>query len=100
MAQVEEDLPQALVDDRFVPGELVGGELQGQGGVVVGVAQVVEEAGEREDAVAGEEMLPAVAVVGEVDVPDPAGVVEEVEVVDKVGYPRPHVGAVEGQEEV
>ena len=53
--------------------------------VVAGFPQVVEEAGQRQAAVPGHEVLAAVGVVGEVDVADPAGVVELVEVVDEVG---------------
>jgi len=84
----------------FVPGKLMGREFQRQGFAVARVPQMVQETGQGEDAVAGEEVLLAVAVIGEMDVPDPAGAVEEIEIVDEVGLARPHVGAVEGLEKV
>src|SRR5665647_2672543 len=95
--EVGEDFLQALDDDLFPLGELVGREFQGERLVVGCVPQVVQESGERQYAVPGEQVLAAVAVIGEVDVPDPAAVVEKVEVVDEVGPPRPHVCAVKGE---
>src|ERR1035437_1305024 len=68
--------------------------------VVAGVAQVVQETGQGEDAMAGEEMLPAVTVIGKMDVPDPARGVKKVKVVDEVGLARSHVSAVEGLEKI
>lgn len=39
----------------------------------------------------GQQVLPAVAVIGEVDIADAAGVVKEVKVVDEVGFSRAHM---------
>src|SRR6185369_3973889 len=63
-------------------------------------SQVIQEAGQGEDAAAGDKVLPAMTIIGEVNVPDPASAVIEIEIVDEVGLPRPHVGAVEGLVEV
>ena len=61
---------------------------------------MIEKTGQGQDTVSGQEVFTAMAVIGKVNVPDTAGLVEQVEVIDKVGLARSHVGAVKGQVEV
>src|ERR1039457_3612709 len=43
-----------------------------------------------------QEGLPTMAVIGEMYVPDPAGLVIEVKIIDEIGLAGPHMGTVEG----
>lgn len=64
----------------------MGGQLQGHSVVVVGVSEVVEKSCQREHAMSGDEVLPAMTIIGEVDIADSAAVVAEVEIVDEVRF--------------
>lgn len=70
--QEQSDFRQHFNNERFIAGEFVGGEFESYGSVVVRLAQVIEKTGQREDTVTGDKVLPAMSVVGEVDVPDPS----------------------------
>src|SRR5689334_20522812 len=79
LPQILQELLQALDDDPFVLGEFAGRKFQREGFVVLYGSQVIQEAGQGEDAAAGDKVLPAVTIIGEVNVPDPAAAVIEIE---------------------
>ncbi len=49
---------------------------------------------------ARKKVLSTVAVIGKMDVAHLPGVVQEVEIVEKIGLGRAHVGGVEGKEKI
>lgn len=77
---------QTVDDDPFILGKFVGREFERQGFVVARSAQVVEKAGKWKDAVPRQEVLPAVAVIGEMDISDPAATIEKIEVINEIGF--------------
>lgn len=99
-AQVGEHVAQGTPDQLFLFGEFVWSQFQGDGTIVAGFLQVIEEAGQGEFAVAGEQMLFAVSVVGEVNIADPARIVEVVEVGQEICFMGAHMGRVEGEKQV
>jgi hypothetical protein len=62
---------QALQDDLFIFRKLMGTDLKGDTAFVVGMFQVVQKAGQRQAAMAGDQMFAVKAIIREMDIAYP-----------------------------